>query len=98
MPWRSLASVLLMVSGSGCAMQCGATPEKLAKLQRGMSYEETSGIMGCPGTTVSEFGSTAGDYSTVEWNGPDSALFIRTRIDFLDGKLLSYTTETRGAW
>jgi hypothetical protein len=34
---------------------------------------------------------------TVEWNGPDSIFFKRTQIDFLYGKLLSYTTENRGA-
>jgi len=94
-------TTVLLVAGSamvaGCTAQCGATPQRLAKLQRGMSYEETSNIMGCPGSTVSAYGPGSADYATVEWNGPDSALVMRTRIDFLDGKLLSYTTEARGA-
>jgi hypothetical protein len=82
---------------SGCAATCGANPQKLASLQRGMSYAETSRVMGCPGQLVSEYSPTSGDYATVEWSGPDSIFFKRTRIDFLDGKLLSYTTENRGA-
>jgi hypothetical protein len=96
-----LPSTVLLIAGSsmvvGCTAQCGATPQRLAKLQRGMSYEETSSIMGCQGSNVTAYGPGSADYATVEWNGPDSTLFMRTRIDFLDGKLLSYTTETRGA-
>ena len=99
MPWR-LAAVVLLIAGdsmvAGCALPCGATSERLARLQRGMSYEETSSIMGCPGTTVSQYSPASGDYATVEWNGPNS-LFMRTQIDFLEGKLLSYTTSPRGA-
>lgn len=82
---------------SGCAATCGANPQKLAALQRGMSYDETSRVMGCPGQLVSEYSPLSGDYATVEWSGPDSKIFKRTRIDFLDGKLLYYTTENRGA-
>jgi hypothetical protein len=81
---------------SACAIQCGANPQKLASLQRGMTYEETSSIMGCPGQLVAGQSPASGDYATVEWNGPESIFFKRTRIDFLDGKLLYYTTENRG--
>ena len=71
--------------------------QKLASLQRGMTYAETSRVMGCPGQLVSEQSPLSGDYATVEWSGPDSIFFKRTRIDFLEGKLLYYTTENRGA-
>ena len=81
---------------SGCALSCGANTDKLAQLQRGMSYEETARIMGCPGSTVSKYSPASGDHATVEWSGQDS-LFMRTQIDFLEGKLLSYTTGPRGA-
>jgi hypothetical protein len=81
---------------SACAVQCGANPQKLASLQRGMTYEETSRIMGCPGQLVAGQSPASGDYSVLEWGGPDSILFKRTRIDFLEGKLLYYTTENRG--
>ncbi len=76
---------------------CGANADKLALLHRDMTYAQTAEIMGCPGRLVTRRGPESGDYTTVEWNGPDSLLFKRTRIDFLDGKLLSYTTERRGA-
>jgi hypothetical protein len=100
--WRSaVVGTYLAVSAgmlvSGCAATCGANPQKLASLQRGMTYAETSRVMGCPGQLVSEYSPLSGDYATVEWNGPDSMFFKRTRIDFLDGKLLYYTTENRGA-
>jgi hypothetical protein len=100
--WRSaVVGTYLAVSAgtlvSGCAATCGANPQKLASLQRGMTYAETSRVMGCPGQLVSEYSPLSGDYATVEWNGPDSIFFKRTRIDFLEGKLLSYTTENRGA-
>jgi hypothetical protein len=92
---------LLLVGGSaalpGCAIACGASADKLAALRRGMSYDQTIRIMGCPGTAVTELGPAAADYAIVEWNGPDSPFFTLTRIDFLDGKLLSYSTEPRGA-
>jgi hypothetical protein len=83
---------------SGCGATCGANPEKLAALRRGMNYEETSRIMGCPGTVVSPRGPLPGEHSTVEWSGPAPYLSYRTQIDFLDDKLLSYTTEQRGGW
>jgi hypothetical protein len=100
--WRSaVVGTYLAVSAgvlvSGCAATCGANPQKLALLRRGMSYAETSRIMGCPGELVSDQSPLAADYATVEWNGPESIFFKRTQIDFLDGKLLYYTTENRGA-
>jgi hypothetical protein len=87
----ALASVL---PTSGCALTCSANDQKLAQLQRGMSYDEASRVMGCPGEVVSEYTPTTGDYATVEYNGP-SSLFMRTRLDFMQGRLLYYTTESR---
>jgi len=89
-------SIAACLSLSACAITCGADSQKLASLRRGMTYEEASRVMGCPGTTVSKYGPRTGDYATVEWTGPGT-LFSRTQVDFLDGKLLSYTTESRGA-
>jgi len=87
------ASVLL----SGCAGSCGATSDKLAALQRGMSYEETTRIMGCSGSLVSPQGPASDEVSTIEWNGPGSIL-MATQLDFLDNRLLFYTTHARGGW
>jgi hypothetical protein len=86
-----LASISLV---SGCALSCAANDQKLAQLQRGMSYDEASRIMGCPGSVVSEYTPTTGDYATVEYNEP-SSLFMRTRLDFMQGRLVYYTTESR---
>lgn len=99
--WRIAAAgtVLTIASSvlvSGCAVQCGSNPEKLAALRRGMSYEETTRIMGCPGSLVSTYAPDSGEASTVEWDGPGSVFFMRTQIDFLDGRLLFFTTEPRG--
>ena len=96
--WR-LAAALGVAVGSavlvaGCASQCGADPEKLAALRRGMSYEETSRIMGCSGALVSANAPGSGEASTVEWDGPDS-IFMRTQIEFLEGRLLFFTTSSR---
>jgi hypothetical protein len=97
-----LGAVLMLstaaLSITGCAFQCGATPERLASLRRGMSYEETAQIMGCPGTNVTEQRPDSGEFATVEWNGPEQYISKRTQVDFLDGKLLSYTTGVRGGW
>ena len=103
MKWTILPSGgnLLLVAASlasGCAIQCGATPERLAALRRGMSYDETAKIMGCPGTVVSSQSPSSGEYATVEWDGPVLPLSKRTQVDFLEGRLLSYTTEQRGGW
>ena len=96
--WRLAATIVLTVGSavlaSGCAGQCGANPEKLAELRRGMSYEETSKIMGCSGALVSADSPGSGEASTVEWNGPDS-IFMRTQIEFLEGRLLFFTTSSR---
>jgi hypothetical protein len=96
--WRLAAGLGVAVGStilvSGCASQCGANPEKLALLQRGMSYEETSRIMGCSGALVSADSPDSGEASTVEWNGPQS-IFMRTQIEFLEGRLLFFTTSSR---
>ena len=95
---RFAAGVILAVGSavlvSGCTGPCGANPEKLAELRRGMSYEETSKIMGCSGALVSADSPGSGEASTVEWNGPDS-IFMRTQIEFLEGRLLFFTTSSR---
>ena len=59
-----------------------------------MSYEETSRIMGCSGALVSADSPGSGEASTVEWNGPQS-IFMRTQIEFLEGRLLFFTTSSR---
>ena len=93
-----LASLLLVLaaasSTAGCASSCSATPDKLANLKRGMSYDEATGVMGCSGTQVTQ----ADDVSTVEWDGPDRGVVSRTQLDFRDGHLLSFTTGNRGGW
>ena len=103
MKWTILPSggILLLVAASlagGCAIQCGATPERLAALRRGMSYDETARIMGCPGSTVTQQSPDSGEYSIVEWDGPELWVSKRTQVDFIGGKLLSYTTDMRGGW
>jgi len=99
--WRLAAAgtALAIASGtlvSGCAVQCGANPEKLASLRRGMTYAETAKIMGCPGEQVSANAPDSGEASTIEWDGPESVVFMRTQIAFLDGLLLFFTTGPRG--
>jgi hypothetical protein len=91
------AASAIILAAPGCALQCGATADKLAALRRGMSYEQASEVMGCPGRLVTGLVPSRGGYSIVEWNGPESSLFKRTQLDFLGGELLSYTTENRGA-
>jgi hypothetical protein len=81
----------------GCAVSCGATSDRLASLRRGMSYDEAAAIMGCPGSLLTDRSPTTGEFSIVEWSGPDSRVFSWTQIDFIDGKLLSYSTGRRGA-
>jgi hypothetical protein len=96
--WRLAAAMVLAVGSaalaSGCTGPCGANTEKLAELRPGMSYEDTSRIMGCPGTLVSDNSPGSGEASTVEWSGPDS-IFMRTQIEFLEGRLLFFTTSSR---
>ena len=91
--------VLVAVSAvlsSGCAVQCGASAEKLAALKRGMTYEETAQIMGCPGNFVTHGNPSSGEFSIVEWDGPEQWVSKRTQVDFQGNKLLSYTTDLRG--
>ena len=90
----SLALGMLSLT-SGCTANCSASDQKLGQLQRGMSYDETARIMGCAGSVVSEATPASGDYASVEYNGPDSSLFMRTRLDFMHGTLLYYTTDSR---
>jgi hypothetical protein len=97
------ASMLLVLataaSTTGCASSCSASAEKLASLQRGMGYDEATGVMGCPGTQVGTRVRPDPSYvSTVEWNGPDRGMVSRTQLDFRDGHLLSFTTGNRGGW
>jgi hypothetical protein len=87
------ASVLV----SGCVSTCGVTPDKLAALQRGMSSEETTRIMGCSGSLVSPQGPASAEVSTIEWTGPGT-IFTATQLDFRDDHLLFYTTYSRGGW
>ena len=81
----------------GCASSCGPTSDRLAALRRGMSYDEASAVMGCPGTVLTADNPASGAFSTVEWRGPASRLLGWTQLDFLDGKLLSYSTGLHGA-
>jgi hypothetical protein len=95
-----LAVALLALSAftsSGCAIQCGASAAKLAELRPGMSYSDASRVMGCPGSPVAGGSPNESAFAIVEWDGPDSLLFRRTRIEFVDGKVVFYTTEYRGA-
>ena len=99
LPLASLLFVLVAAaSTAGCAASCSATPEKLAALQRGMSYDEATRVMGCPGTQVTHDAPETADVSTVEWDGPDRGMVSRTQLDFHDGHLLSFTTDNRGGW
>jgi hypothetical protein len=91
-----VAGLSIAALGPGCATTCAANPDKLAALRRGMTYDETVRIMGCEGKGVTDQGPRSGNFSIVEWDGPESLLFTRTQIDFLEGRLLSYTTSKRG--
>jgi hypothetical protein len=92
--WMAIGAALMAMAVSGCDA-CRATPEKLSTLQRGMSYEEASRIMGCSGTPVARDDQSADDVSTIAWGGPGS-IFMQTQIDFRDDRLLYYTTRARG--
>jgi hypothetical protein len=91
------ASLVGTLAQGGCAVSCGATADRLAALRRGMSYDEASAIMGCPGTLLTARDPAGAEFAIVEWSGPDSRVFSWTQIDFIDGKLLSYSTGRRGA-
>ena len=85
------------MSLSACALGCGATEQKLASLRPGMTYDETTQIMGCPGSLTTGHSPNKVDYAIVEWDGPKDPFFTRTRLHFQDAKLLSYVIEKRGA-
>lgn len=91
-----LGALLIALTTGGCAGGCWASAEKLGALKRGMSYAETSEIMGCPGSLLTASEPDSGAFAIVEWAGPQ-VLSYRTRVEFEAGKLLSYTTERRGA-
>jgi hypothetical protein len=94
-----MRTILVMMAAmllGGCAGTCRATDDKLAALRRDMSYEETAQVMGCQGKVVTANAPSSGEFSTVEWDGPRSYVFTGTQLDFLGGKLLSYTTGQRG--
>lgn len=81
---------------SGCAMSCGASEQKLMALRPGMTYAETTQVMGCPGAAVTQSPASA-DFATYEWDGPKDPFFTRTRMLFQDGRLLSFVSRKRGA-
>ncbi len=84
---------------AGCSsLTCGANSHRLMQLRAGMSRDEASAVMGCSGKLVSETPDAAGRFATVEWSGPDSLLFSRTYLVFVDGKLSTYSTERRGGF
>jgi len=93
---RTILVMMAAILLGGCAGTCRATDDKLAALRRGMSYEETVQVMGCPGKVTTANLPQSGEFSTVEWDGPRSYVFTGTEIDFSGGKLLSYTTGQRG--
>jgi hypothetical protein len=98
-----LSFVLLLLtaasaSTTGCASSCSASAEKLAALQRGMTYDQATRVMGCAGTQVTPNSPDSADVSTIEWDGPNRGLVSRTQLDFRDGRLLSYTSSNRGNW
>ena len=75
---KALAASLLFAmaaSVSACASGCGATPDKLAALRRGMSYAEASGIMGCSGSALK---TESDDVRSVEWTGPGTIAAMRS--------------------
>ncbi len=84
---------------AGCSsVSCGANSNKLMQLRAGMSRDQADAVMGCSGKLVSEPTDTSGRFATVEWPGPDSLLFSRTHVVFLDGGLYTYSTQKRGGF
>ncbi len=95
MRWLPIGMCLMtaaMALLSGCAGTCGATSDRLAGLRRGMSYREAAGVMGCPGKELAR--QPSGEVSAVEWDGPGPNLFMATQLEFVDDKLLYYTTRS----
>jgi hypothetical protein len=78
-------------------VSCGANGQKLSRLAPGMAYEEVAGVLGCSGRLVRGSLDSPDEYATVEWDGPDSLLFTRTDMIFLDRRLLSFSIQPRGA-
>lgn len=101
MRYRALCGAALaaaaMLDLSGCASTCTANAEKLATLQRGMSSQEATRVMGCAGRPVAREYSDPGLLS-IEWEGPGPNLFMSTELDFLDDKLLYYSTRSRSGF
>jgi hypothetical protein len=96
-----VALLLMLAAGAsttGCASSCSASADKLAALQRGMSYDQATRVMGCTGKQITPNGPDSADVSTVEWDGPNRGMVSRTQLDFRDGRLLSYTSGNRGNW
>jgi hypothetical protein len=96
MRYPGLAGVAVIAAGlaSGCSSSCGATAEKLAALQRGITYQQSAAIMGCAGAPVAAEDAA---FSRFEWHGP-SSLFTATELDFHDDRLLYYTTRSRSGF
>jgi hypothetical protein len=94
--WRRMASSAAVIAASslaaGCASTCGANADKLGALQRGMSSQQASAIMGCPGSTLSLPDNDG--ITTLEWTGPGSLLTV-TDLDFRDDRLLYYTSRSK---
>ncbi len=96
---RRAISLLPLIALAGCtSMSCGTDDEKLARLKPGMTRDEMSTMLGCPGTPVSESGKSPGRFTTVVWNGPGSLAMARTYVVFLDDRLYNYTIEKRGGF
>ena len=96
---RLIFVLLCLAASAGCSsLSCGADQRKLAQLREGMSYQEVSQLMGCPGENVSKHGLDANEFATMEWAGPDSLLFSRTHVVFYDRKLFSVMTYKRGGF
>jgi hypothetical protein len=85
-------------TASGCATSCAATPDKLAALKRGMTLDEATGVMGCRGMAVLGNDRDRTEIVSYEWDGPERSRVSRTQLDFQDGRLLSYTSDSRGGW
>lgn len=95
---RAIALFILAAAGlfaASHAEACEATAGKLQALRRGMTYEQAAEVMGCSGTLLSAATPQSGDYATVEWSGSELPGITRTQIDFLNARLLSFTTARR---
>jgi hypothetical protein len=95
-PWPVLAALAGLLMLGGCATSgCGATPQRLESLRRGMTPQEVAQVMGCPGTPWPR--DEASTVTTLEWNGPGGLLSV-VDVDFQNDRMLYYTMRTRGAW